>query len=49
MALHYPNSAWLNLRHDAFDRLYRYKIRHGLPTWEQTVEHVLMAAGEKDA
>ncbi|MGH9565810.1 MAG: hypothetical protein ACRD4I_07505 [Candidatus Angelobacter sp.] len=29
--------------------MYRYKIRHGLPTWEQTVEHVLMAAGEKDA
>jgi hypothetical protein len=46
MNLYYPNSAWLNLRKDVFERFYRYKVRHGLPTWEQAMEHVLAAAGE---
>src|SRR6478672_670627 len=27
MDLYYPNSAWLRLRRDVFDRLYRYKAR----------------------
>lgn len=48
MRLHYPNSAWLSLRQDVFDRLYRYKVRNGLPTWEESIEHVLAAAGERD-
>ena len=34
MDLYYPNSAWLCLRKDVFDRLSRYKSRQGLPTWE---------------
>ncbi len=38
---HYPNSAWLRLQRDAFERLYRYKVRHGIPTWEQVVERVV--------
>lgn len=46
MALHYPNAAWLAIRRDVFERMVRYKARHGLPTWEQTMEHVLAAAGE---
>jgi hypothetical protein len=41
MDLYYPNSAWLNLQQDVFDRLYRYKMRHGLPTWEQALESLL--------
>jgi uncharacterized protein DUF6084 len=48
MRLHYPNSAWLSLRQDVFDRLYQYKVRNGLPTWEKMIEHVLAAAGERD-
>jgi hypothetical protein len=48
MARHYPDSAWLSLQHDAFERLYRYKVQHGLPTWEQTVDHVLAAAAKGD-
>lgn len=48
MRLHYPNTAWLNLRQDVFDRLYHYKVRNGLPTWEQMMEHVLAAAGESN-
>jgi Family of unknown function (DUF6084) len=41
MEQYYPNSAWLCLRKDVFDRLYRYKSRHGLPTWEQALESLL--------
>jgi hypothetical protein len=38
---HYPNTAWLCLRRDVFERLHRYKVEHGLPTWEQTLESIL--------
>ena len=37
----YPNSAWLTLRKDVFDRLYRYKMQRALPSWEQAVESLL--------
>ena len=40
---YYPNSAWLTLRKDVFDRLYQYKVRCGIPTWEQTLERLLDA------
>jgi hypothetical protein len=38
---YYPNSAWLRLRRDAFERLYAYKRRHGLATWEEAIERLL--------
>lgn len=41
MDIYYPNSAWLSLRRDVFDRLHQYKMRRGLPTWEQTLESLL--------
>lgn len=41
---YFPNSAWIRLHRDAFDRLYDYKIRMGLPTWEATVEALLRAS-----
>ncbi|MDB5307157.1 MAG: hypothetical protein JWO38_1359 [Gemmataceae bacterium] len=44
--LYYPNTAWLALRKDVFDRLHRFKSRHGLPTWEQALDALLAAAGE---
>lgn len=40
---YYPNSAWLCMHRDLFDRLYRYKRRHSLPTWEQALERLLAA------
>jgi hypothetical protein len=43
---YYPNSAWLYLRRDVFDRLYQYKVRHGIPTWEQVIERVLEGTEE---
>ena len=47
MQHYYPNSAWLNVRHDVFDRLYRYKMRRGLPTWEQAIESLLPTFDEQ--
>jgi hypothetical protein len=44
MDQYFPNSAWVRLRKDAFDQLYDYKIRKGLPTWEATVEALLRAS-----
>lgn len=41
MDIYYPNTAWLCLRRDVFDRLYEYKRRHGIPTWEQALENIL--------
>jgi hypothetical protein len=47
MDTYYPNSAWLRLERNAFDRLYTYKMRHGIPTWEQLLD-VLLASKEDD-
>jgi hypothetical protein len=41
MDVYYPNCAWLCLRRDVFDQLYRYKVRHGVPTWEAALERIL--------
>jgi hypothetical protein len=41
MLTYYPNGAWLHVRRDVFDRLYRYKMLRGIPTWEQALESVL--------
>jgi Family of unknown function (DUF6084) len=41
MDSYYPNSVWLSLRRDVFERLYQYKIQHGIPTWDQALEKVL--------
>jgi Family of unknown function (DUF6084) len=45
--LYYPNSAWLCLGRDAFDRLYQYKTSQGIPTWEQAIEALLDSTCEK--
>ena len=42
MDLYYPDSAWLCLRREIFDRLHRYKMDAGLPTWEATLETLLL-------
>jgi len=41
MESYYPHSAWLCLHKDAFDRLYQYKMRHGIPTWEEVLENIV--------
>jgi len=39
----YPNTAWLCLRRDVFERLYMYKVDNGITSWEQLVEGLLAA------
>ncbi len=43
---YYPNSAWLCLNRDVFDRLYEYKRRNGITTWEQALESLLESFAE---
>jgi hypothetical protein len=43
MDSYYEGVAWLCLRRDVFERLYRYKVQRGIPTWEQAVESILQA------
>jgi hypothetical protein len=47
MEMHHPNSAWLCLHRDTFEQLYDYKVRNGIPTWEQAIERALAAADAK--
>ncbi len=47
MDAYYPNSAWLCLRRDAFERLLAYKTLNGIPTWEKALERLM--DGEEEA
>jgi len=38
---YYPNTAWLCLHRDTFNRLHQYKMDRGIATWEQTLESIL--------
>jgi hypothetical protein len=40
---HYPNTAWISLNREVFERLYAYRRSHGIATWEQTIEQLLPA------
>ena len=46
MNAYYPNSAWLNLHRDTFEKLYLFKVREGIPAWEQVLERALNALSE---
>ena len=41
MEHHYPNSAFVWLQRDMFNRLYEFKRQHGFATWEQAIERLL--------
>ena len=47
MERYFPNSAWIRLHKDAFDQLYDYKVRMGLPTWEAAVEALLRTSEQE--
>jgi hypothetical protein len=38
---YYPNTAWLCLRRDVFERLARYKAENAIPTWDQALETII--------
>src|SRR5262249_45194281 len=46
MDAYYPNRAWLCLGREAFDRLYAYKVQHGIPTFDQALIQVMEKAEE---
>jgi hypothetical protein len=46
MDAYYPNSAWLAVQRDTFEKLYQYKVREGIPTWEEALERALNALPE---
>jgi hypothetical protein len=48
MDSYYPNSVWINLHKDVFERLYRYKMQHGLLNWEQALERILARIRAED-
>ena len=41
MDLYYPGSAWMCLRRDVFEQLRDYKVRNGIPTWEEAIQNIL--------
>ena len=47
--LHHPNTAWLGLRRDVFERLYDFKVKHGLATFDEAVERMVEHASEVGA
>jgi len=49
MDQHYPNTAWLCLQRDVFDRIAEYKARNNLATWEQALERALGLTAEAKA
>ena len=44
IAMYFPGTGWLRLDTGVLDRLAGYRARHGLTSWEETVEKLLGAA-----
>jgi uncharacterized protein DUF6084 len=47
MDRYFPGTAWLRLRRDSFDRLYAYKARNALTSWEDAVDSLVRASEER--
>ncbi|MGH2469496.1 MAG: DUF6084 family protein, partial [Chloroflexota bacterium] len=47
MDRHFPNSAWLRVQRDVFDRLCLYRSRRALPSWEQVFEELLAPTSDE--
>ncbi len=43
MNAYYPNTTWLCLERNAFEKLSAYKIQHGLPTFEEALTKAMEA------
>jgi hypothetical protein len=46
MNAYYPNSVWLRMERNAFNQLQAYKVKHGIPTFEQAILHAIDALAE---
>jgi hypothetical protein len=47
MDAYYPNTTWVCLEREVFEKLAAFKRSRGLPTWEQAVEELLSAEAER--
>ena len=48
MAHYYPDTAWLCIRREVFERINDFRARHGISTWDQTFERMLgLTAGAR--
>jgi hypothetical protein len=47
MDQHHPNTAWLRIGKETFDRLRQFKTRAGHVTWERAIDDLLEAAQAK--
>lgn len=45
---HYPNSAWLRLPREIFNRLYCYKVSQGIPAWDAVLDRLLNHAEQAE-
>lgn len=48
MDRYFPNSAWLRLQRESFDRLYAYKAAGGFVSWEHALDALLPKTGEAE-
>lgn len=48
MNRYFPDTAWIRLRRENFDALYRFKGRRALTSWDDAVTELLKEAGEKN-
>lgn len=49
MDAYYPNTAWICLRRDVFEKLNQFRSRNGFATWEQTIDQMLDQIAEVKA
>jgi uncharacterized protein DUF6084 len=49
MDRYFPDSTWIRMRRDTFDRLYQFRTRRARPTWEATFDDLLELAAEPQA
>lgn len=41
ISAHYPDSTWLRLSKETFDRLYRFKVARSIPMWDRLINRLL--------
>lgn len=46
ISLNYPHTGWIRLDRDLIDQVADYRARHGLTSWEETVQRLLTHEGE---
>ena len=45
---YFPGAAWLRLSRDTFERLYAYRARNTMPTWEHALDSLLASQEQEE-